>query len=623
MIRGMAVSRSVVSSAKLIAICTLVSRVTGLARDILLAQVFGLGWVQDAFSYAFQVPNLFRRLFGEGAMAPVFVPAFVRTLENEGRESAWRLLARTLALLTLSLCVIIVVIGAIIALVWFVVPMDAAEAPKRKLLLVLTATMLPFMLTICIIALLSAILNCVGSFVPAAFASVVLNLCMIAGIVAAGPLVSRGLGHTGERYDGPAPGGGTLSVISGRDGALSVARTDSQGATTTAVFKDMAELERADANAGAALTARRDQVLAAKAEVIAISVVVAGLAQLVFIYPALRKNGVPLGWRVELRDPTVRRMLRLLVPVALGQGVLAFGVFLDAQVCWMLSGVQGTTSWLGPGFHYPLDEGALSTITYAQRLYQFPLGVLVISLATAALPAFSRLAAREDWPAWTAEVRQDLRLAIFEGVLAGTMMIMLAVPIVRLLFERGKFTPDDTLRAGYVLVFYGLGLWAFCAQIIVLRAFYSTGDVRTPLIVSAVLLPLNVVINVVLVWVPSIREAAFAIGSCTTSGLAVIVGVAILQRRTRQRILDRTFATGLVKMLVAAGVTGALLAWSQPAWVWIAEPLRVRLLARAVTAVGPLMLGIAVFLAVAWALRLGEVRLLLPQLRRRRTVAGA
>ena len=184
--------RSVISSAKLIALCTLISRITGLARDILLAQAFGLGWVQDAFAYAFQVPNLFRRLFGEGAMAPVFVPTFTKTLETEGRDAAWKLLARTLALMTLALSATVVVLWLVIAVVWYFLPVDPAQAAARELLLSLTALMLPFMLTICLVALLSAILNCVGSFGPAALAPVLLNLTMIAGIAWAAPHFAPG-----------------------------------------------------------------------------------------------------------------------------------------------------------------------------------------------------------------------------------------------------------------------------------------------------------------------------------------------------------------------------------------------------------------------------------------------
>jgi putative peptidoglycan lipid II flippase len=545
----MTARRSVVSSAKLIAICTLVSRITGLIRDILLARAFGLGWVQDAFSYAFQFPNLFRRLFGEGAMAPVFVPTFTKTVETEGAAAAWRLLARTLSLLTLALIVVIVAIALIIAGIWFFLPVDPEKAAARELLLGLTALMLPFMLTICVVALLSSILNCVGSFVPAALASVVLNVGMIVGIAWLAPAV--------------------YPVHPSR-----------------------------------------------QVYIVALAVVASGALQIVFLLPALRRNGIVLGWQCQWREPTVKQMLRLLPPVALGQGVLAFGVFLDAQICTMLEHVHGTpatASFFGLRFTYPLQEGALSAITYAQRLYQFPLGVLVVSLATAALPAFSRLATHGEWPAWTAEVRQSLRLAVFEGVLAGVMMIMLPEALTRLLFERGRFTPEDTLRTAYVVACYGFGLWAFCAQHIVLRAFYSLGEVRTPLLISAVLLPLNTTLNLVLIWFPGIREAAFAISSSLTASASVIVGLIILERRVGQRVFDRQTLLALVCMVVAGVVTVVVLALLGPLWTRWMGHVPNRLLARLCETGGLLVVGTAVFLAAAWALRLHELNLLLPR----------
>ena len=540
--------RSVVASAKLIAICTLLSRITGLVREMLLAQAFGLQWVQDAFVYGFQIPNLFRRLLGEGAMAAVFVPSFTRTLEQDGAESAWRLLARTLALLCVALVAVILVIEGLVVAIWYFAPVAPESAGSRHLILALTALMLPFMLTICVVALFSAILNCVGSFVPAALAPVLLNICMIVGIGWVAPAL---------RPDEPE----------------------------------------------------------AQVYVVAWSVIVAGVFQVLFLLPVLRANGVSLQWRFEPRDPSVKRMLKLLVPVLVGQGVLAFGVFLDAQICILLTHKAGTPAVMnlfGFAVAYPLEEGALSAITYAQRLYQFPLGVLVISLATAAMPAFSRLAAREEWPAWATEVRQSLRLAVFEGVLAGTMMIVLAQPIVRFLFEYRNFTAADTVRAGYVLVFYGFAMWAYCAQHIVLRGFYSVGDVRTPLKISVAVLPLNVLLTLILVWFDGIREAAVAISSAITSALAVGVGVVVLQRRTDARLLDGRLTGALVKMIVAAGASGVV--------VWLVAPalsgiVSGRLAARALETLGPLVIGTAVFLAVAWLMRLPEARLLLTQRR--------
>lgn len=548
----MSSQRSFVSSAKLIAVCTLLSRVTGLLRDVLLAQTFGLSWVQDAFSYAFQLPNLFRRLFGEGAMAPAFVPTFSHVLEQEGREAAWRLLARTFTLLTVVLVVVMMAIAACIVVI-SLLPVSAAQAGPRALLLNLTLIMLPFMLSICLVALLSSILNCLGSFVPAAVAPIVLNFCMIAALVWLGPTLY--------------PGHPEAQVF-----------------------------------------------------VTAWSVLIAGGLQLVLLWPVLRHYGVRVAWRWDPGDPTVKRLLQLFGPITLGQGILAFGVFMDAQVCTLLTNASkgaGVANWFGLQFAYPLQEGALSALTCAQRLYQFPLGVLVISLATAALPSFSRLAAQGDWPTWNGQVRQALRLALFEGVMAGALMVVLAIPIVRLLFERGKFTPADSVRAGHILLIYGLSMWSFCAQHIVTRAFYSVGDARTPLRIAVALLPVNLALSVCLVWMPTVREAAFAWSTAATSATAVIWGLICLERRNTGRIVDRAFVSAASRMLFAGAVAAAAVWFAQPHVLAAVSGLHGYMLPRAIHTLGLLASGMLLYLLVARLLGVPEVASLL-SLRRRR-----
>ncbi|MFO0840458.1 MAG: murein biosynthesis integral membrane protein MurJ [Phycisphaerae bacterium] len=551
-------SRGVLSSAKLIAVCTLISRVTGLVRDVLLTRALGASWVQDAFSYGFQIPNLFRRLFGEGSMAPVFVPTFTRTIEHEGTDAAWGLLARTNSLLTVTLVALALLIEVVIAAIWLLAtPTSPEQAEARRLLLALTALMLPFMVSICILALWSSILNCVGSFVPAALASLILNFSMIAGILWLGPAL---------------------------------------GATPRA-----------------------------QAYGIALSVLIAGGLQLIYLLPALRAAGVPLRWLWSPQSPDVLRMLRLLPPVALGQGVLVFGVFLDANICTFLTHVGGAPvsgHFLGIEFTYPLQEGALSVITIAQRLYQFPLGVLAISLATAALPAFSRAAARQEWRGWSGEVRRMLRLAIFEGLLAGSLMVVLAEPIVRLLFEYGQFTARDTPRAAHVLTWYGVGLWAFCAQHIVSRGFYSLGDVRTPLAISCWFVPVNLAMSLVLVWFEGVREAAFAISSSVTAAASVIAGALLLARRSGAQILDGA-AWGALARMAGAGIFAALIVrLLRPlAIAPIASTIHAALASRAADTLTSLALGAAVFLLLAWVMRLPEVGFLLG--RRQGKPAGA
>lgn len=479
--------RSLFSSAKLIALCTLVSRVAGLARDVLIAQAFGLGRVQDAFRFAFLIPNIFRRLFGEGALAAAFVPTFTRTIENEGPESAWRLLARTFGLLSLTLAGVLALIEIVVLVAWLI--NGQADDP---LVYALTAIMAPFMLTVCIVALLSAALNCMGSFVPAALTPVILNLGMIAAL---------------------------LWVM--RPGAVS-------------------DLDSA-------------------AMLVAVSVIVSGLAQIVVLAPALRRRGVPLGWRLDVRDPQVRGLMGLMAPVMVGQGALLLSTYIDGQLCLLLRPAPDgppTFQLMGMTLAYPLTAGALSAISVAQNLYQFPLGLLAISLAVAALPVFSRLAARGDWPEWGAQVRSTLRMAIFEGLPVGAMMVTLAEPIVRLLFEHGRFDADDTSRAARVVQCYGIGMWAMCAQQIVLRAFYSVGDVRTPLRISCWFIPLNLALSLALLFLAGLGERSFALSTAITSTLTVVVGLIALRSKAPATLIDRDLCLAAAKMLLAAGLAG-------------------------------------------------------------------
>ncbi len=536
------------SSARAIAACTLTSRITGLVRDMLLVHTFTLSGTLDAFNYGFLIPNLFRRLFGEGTLAAVFVPTFTRTLEHDGPPAAWKLLARTLALLTVSIVAVMLLIEALIVVIWLLAP----DGPQRSLTLSLTALMLPFMLAICVVALFSSILNCVGSFVPAALTPVVLNLVMIAGIV----------------YLAPALGSQPEQQIFG----------------------------------------------------VALAVLVAGGLQVAVLLPVLRRHGVTLGWSWRPRDPHVAGMLGMMPPVLAGQGVLLVSTFIDATVCKLLT-ADGTAGTTLPGWHfdYPLQAGALSAVTVAQRLYQFPLGVLGISLAVAALPTLSRLAARGQMENWSHQATAALRLALFVGLGAGALMLVLAEPIVRLLFEYRRFTPADTARAAHVLVFYGLGLWAFCANHIVLRGFYSLGDVRTPVKISLALMPINVGLSLALVWNPAIREAAFAIASAATSSLAVVIGLVLLRRHAGARLGDWQ-AAGAVARMLAAAAAAALAAVAVRHW-WSAALAQAGwpvVLARAADTLGALLLGTAVFVLVCTLLRLPEPALLLKLSRNRR-----
>ena len=180
-------TRDYFRSTAVISSLTLVSRLLGLARDVVCAGYFGAGIVWDAFSFAFRIPNLFRRLFGEGALSAAFIPIFTEYLELHERRDAWRLagVVFTAVGAVLLACLLL---GVSITLV---MPRAAALSERWRLTLMLTAVLMPYMLFICLTALAAGILNSLKHFAVPAFAPVVLNVCWIVAVVLVAPAVSH------------------------------------------------------------------------------------------------------------------------------------------------------------------------------------------------------------------------------------------------------------------------------------------------------------------------------------------------------------------------------------------------------------------------------------------------
>lgn len=168
----------VFSGLRVVSLFTLLSRVLGLVRDVGMAALFGNGAVLDAFSVAFRVPNLSRRLFGEGALTAAFLPVFVREMEHEGRESAWKLASAVFTALAVAL-VVLVLLGELAlwgaSVLW-------GSSPEAGLLISLTALMLPYLILICLAAQVSAVLHALGHFTWPALLPVLLNLVWLAGL---------------------------------------------------------------------------------------------------------------------------------------------------------------------------------------------------------------------------------------------------------------------------------------------------------------------------------------------------------------------------------------------------------------------------------------------------------
>jgi len=271
---------------------------------------------------------------------------------------------------------------------------------------------------------------------------------------------------------------------------------------------------------------------------IAIGTLLGGLGQIMIQWPVLRKEGFRYRLILDFKDPELRQILRMMVPGTLGVAAVNINVLVNT---YLAAPVDGAVSWLG----------------YAFRLMYLPIGIFGVSIATAALPDVSRHAATDDIKAIQRAVSGALRLMFMLNVPAMVGLIVLAQPIVALLYQRGRFTAADTAATASALLFYSPGLLGYSAVKIASPTFYSLRDSRTPVLVSVSSVALNLVLNIILVRFMGFR--GLAVG--TAIAALFNAGVLLILLRARLGGLDgRRLATALVKISIAAVLMGVVAA---------------------------------------------------------------
>jgi putative peptidoglycan lipid II flippase len=391
---------------------TLVSRVLGFFRDILLAAVFGTGPVADAFVVAFRFPNLFRRWFGEGAFNAAFVPLFAKKLEGEGREAARAFAEQAMA----GLAFILVLLSALcmLAMPWLMyvlAPGFADSAEKFDLAVLMSRIAFPYLLCMSLVALLSGVLNTFGKFVESSLVSVVLNLTLIAAM-----LFALALGFRNDRSAGI---------------------------------------------------------------VMAWGIFAAGILQLALLADGARRNGMALRLRRPRLGGDMRRLVALGIP-----GIVAGGI---TQINIVIGGM--IASW---------QDGAVSYLYYADRLYELPLAIIGIAIGVVLLPDISRHLRAGNEAAVMDSQNRSLEFAMLLTVPAAVALAVVPWPIVTTLFERGAFGPHDTQAVASALAIFAIGLPSFVLIKVFSPAFFAREDTRTPMRYAGISLIVNTLGSVAL-----------------------------------------------------------------------------------------------------------------------------
>jgi putative peptidoglycan lipid II flippase len=460
---------SLARSAGVTGLATLTSRILGLARDQVLAALFGAGSDMDAFVVAFRIPNLVRDLFAEGAMSAAFVPTFTRRLTLHGKDDAWRLGNNLINALIVSTGVL-VVLGLV-----FAAPLVAAFARdfsrvpgKLELTITLTRVMLPFLTMVAVAAAVMGMLNSLHHYFVPAVSPALFNVATIVGAFALVPVM-------------PALGLPRIAAI-------------------------------------------------------AIAALAGGALQVAAQWPSLRAEGFRYRPILDLRDPGLHQVLILMGPGTVGLAATQVNLFVNT----LLATSQGT--------------GAVSWLSYAFRLMYLPIGLFGVSIATATLPAVSRQAAVGDRAGIRHTVAQAIAMMLVLNIPATFGLVVLAEPIVRLLFERGRFLASDTAATAAALRFYAVGLAGYATARIASPVFYALRRSRVPVVVSISTIALNIGVNVALVRVLGFRGLALGTSlAMMANGTALLV----LLRRHLDGLEERRLAATLAKTLLASSVMAA------------------------------------------------------------------
>ena len=425
--------RRLLSSLRLISGLTIASRVLGLVRDLGMATLFGNGPVMDAFSVAFRIPNILRRLFGEGALTAAFLPVFVRELEHSGRESAWRLAGALLTLLAVVLAALVLVGEISLLTLGALIPMST----ETKLLIDLSAILLPYVLLICLTAQVSAIMHALNHFTWPAVVPILLNLAWLGGIWFVAP-----------------------------------------------AFADP-----------------RDQIRVIAASIVAGGVLqlLVPLPWLFRLGFCCRLPRPFAALTAPTRSRALREIIDSMLPVLLGLSIIQLNTVLDALIAWGFAAPE-SGSPPGSSFRYPIESGSAAALYLGQRMYQFPMGVFGIALGTVLFPLLSRHAQRGRLDLVRLDLVLGLRLVALVGIPGSVGLALLSGLLADTLFRHGSFDAHDARQTSAMIAAYGVGVWAYCGLLILNRACYAVGEQSLPIRTGLVAVAGNLLLNLTLIW---------------------------------------------------------------------------------------------------------------------------
>lgn len=409
-----------------------ISRILGLVRDIVFANFFGTSYAADAFQVAFQIPNLLRKLFGEGALSAAFIPIYNELkVKNSNRSYSLDFGISILSLVTLFLLVICF-IGVLVTPLIVKILAPGFDEQTFTLTLKLTRILFPYLLLIGLSSTFISILNSHNYFFVPGLSSALLNF-------------------------------GMVSLILGFN-----------------FFNNQ-------------LTLENNIVL------FAFGVIFGGVLQTAINLPTLKKIGYTIKLNINFKSKTVGIFFQKFIPGVIGLAIRQINLAADLILASFLV------------------TGSIAALQYGNRLMQLPLGVFGVAISTAILPLLSRYSAEKNW----SKLNESLRFAAI-----GLAFIMLPVTVfliglgrdmLTVIFLRGAFDYQALEMSYKALVFYSSGLIFFSLNRTIIPVFYANKDTKTPVIISAYIIIINISLNII--FMSFMQHSGLALATTVSSAI--------------------------------------------------------------------------------------------------------
>ena len=421
-----------------IASFTFISRIFGLLRELFIAAIFGSSSNADSINVAFKLPNLFRRIFAEGALSSIFVPIY-NDKAAACEEEAKIFTGKIFSLLIITLIGLVALIQIFMPLLMFIIaPGFHLDLPKFELTVFLCRITMPYLIFISMAALIAGVLGSKRQFAAFAFSPVILNLIVIIFTILSENLLSN----------------------------------------VTAV---------------------------------ALSILIAGILQAAFMFFCAFRARLLFPIKIDIHDKDVRKLLINMIPASISSGAMQLNIFISQSIASFV-------------------PGAVSILSYADRIYQFPLSIIGITFGTILLPELSKIYKLNDYEKANRLQNRAIKIAILLSLPASLGIILLAGPIIHIIYERGAFNAIDTHLTSRAISAFALGLPAFILAKILVPIFFANHDTKTPLKITLYSLVVNAGLNLALM-----REFG-ATGIALASSIAAWYNVYLLNKFAGKRM---------------------------------------------------------------------------------------